>query len=50
MTHGKISEGFELLPSIGLTWYTYKNKTHYYVCLRWLFWYITTLKKFKWEE
>lgn len=49
MKAGKMSEGFEILPSIGISWYTYNGKTYYYVTFRWLLWYFTTLNKFKWE-
>lgn len=49
MKFGKIAEGFELFPSIGVSWYTYNYKNHYYITFKWLFWYFTTFRKFKWE-
>lgn len=50
MTTGKIGEGFNLLPSISINWYSFKGEKHYYLFLSWLFWYVSTLDKFKWEE
>ena len=49
MRFGKITEGFALLPSIDINWYTWKGKRHYYVQFVWLFWALTTLKKFEWD-
>lgn len=50
MKVGRITEGVSFLPTCSLSWYTYKNKRHYYFTMGWLFWYITTLNKFNWEE
>lgn len=50
MKIGRIFEGFSLLPAVSINWYRYNNKKHYYVQCSWLFWYITTLTKFPWEN
>lgn len=50
MEAGRVIEGFEFLPSISLGWYYWNNRRHYYLSAAWLFWYITTLKKFEWNE
>lgn len=46
---GRMLESFAILPSVGINWYTYRNKKHFYITVQWLFWYVTSLKKFKWE-
>lgn len=50
MTIGKLVDGIVFIPSISLLWYVHNDKTHYYLRFAWLFWYIATMKKFKWEE
>lgn len=50
MKAGKLVEEFTFLPSITLSWYWWNNKRHYYLGAAWLFWYITTLNKFAWDE
>lgn len=50
MKYGKINEGFSFIPTINLGWITWKGKRIYFLQFMWLFWYITTLRKFPWEN
>ncbi len=45
----RIDYGFAILPSIGLNWIPWKDKTYYYVHFAWLFWCFNTLKKYPWD-
>lgn len=46
----KVVEGFFLFPAICIGWYLHDHKTHYYVSLAWLFWYVNIPDRFIWEE
>ncbi len=50
MKAGRLIDSFEFLPEFSLNWYYWKNKRHFYLGVSWLFWYVTTLNKFDWEE
>ena len=38
---GRLIEGFEILPSLGITWMTLKLNTYYDLRFSWFFWYVT---------
>ena len=41
ITCGRLIESFVIIPSINVTWMSYKLKTYYNINIAWLYWYIT---------